>query len=66
MYTIHTDVAISRRKRLNHVADENGTVVFSAGHVFKCFEHLLDKAEFTFYLEHEGARMRCMIGRDNG
>lgn len=63
MYTIFSDVKMTRRKSMVHVADDAGEVVFSAGKFFDALEYLLEVEVYTAEVRHEKRRIRIMLGR---
>jgi len=48
MYTLIVDHWISRRKRTNHVLDDNDQLVFTASDLMSCFEFLLEMGQDYF------------------
>ncbi len=63
MYTIHTDVKMTRRKTMCHICDETDTCIWSGGTVFDAFWHMLDLEKYTFLIQHEGRAIRVMLGK---
>lgn len=63
MYTIFSDVKMTRRKTMCHVADNDGEVVFSGGKFFDALEYLLEVEVYTAEVHHEQRSIRIMLGR---
>jgi len=63
MYTIHTDVKMTRRKTLCHVTDHNEEPVWSGGRFYDALEFLLQKEVYVCHVRHEGRAIKVMIGR---
>ncbi len=61
MYTIHTDVKMTRRKTMSHICDDTDTCIWSGGAVFDAFQHMIDMSEWVFRLEHEGRAIMVMV-----
>ena len=51
MYTIHVDVASSRRKRLHHILDHGDTAVWSGTDFAGALTYLYEIGETTFGVE---------------
>ena len=62
MYTIHTDVKMTRRKTLCHICDDEGDPIWSGGRIFDAFLQMAEMGQWCFFLQHEGQRLRVMIG----
>jgi hypothetical protein len=63
MLTLHTDVLVTRRKRLHLVEEENGDVIFTSHKVFDCLCWLLERGAYDFHVHHEGTTIKALIGR---
>ena len=63
MFYLHSDVHVTRRKRMAMVTDDAGDVVFTGPTAWSAFRYLLAMDCYSFLLEHEGNTMRCCIGR---
>jgi hypothetical protein len=62
MLTLHTDVLVTRRKRLHLVEDENGDVVFTSHKVWGCLCWLVENEHYHFHVAHEGDPLKVIIG----
>lgn len=62
MYTIHTDVKMTRRKTMCHVLDDIGTPVWSGNSVFAAFDYMLEAEQFYFRLVRDDKAIRVVIG----
>lgn len=63
MFTIHTDVKMTRRKTMCHVTDHNDDPVWSGGRFFDALEYLTDMEVWVCHVRHEGRCFKIMIGR---
>lgn len=63
MYTVHTDVKMTRRKTMCHITDDAGEVVWSGGRVFDAFEQMIETRQYSFELRHEDRTLRVIVGR---
>ncbi len=61
VFTVHTDVKMTRRKRLCHITNDEGTPIWSGGKVFSAFEQMLELGQYHFHIEHEGVRLRVLL-----
>jgi hypothetical protein len=63
MYTVHTDVKMTRRKTMCHITDDAGEAVWSGGSVFDAFEQMIELRQYSFELRHEDRTLRIIVGR---
>lgn len=54
MYSIKTDVQITRRKFLNYVIDDDNQVRFSSKSLPACIDWLIDQGENSAWIDYRG------------
>ena len=54
MYTIQCDTPLTRRKRLHHILDAAGELVYSSAKIGPCIAWLALRGERQFYMKIDG------------
>ena len=62
MYTMMTDVQLTRRKRMVFILDENDTVLYSGANVAQAIDWLLENGHDKCTVEGENEGLRFDIG----
>ena len=66
MYTVHTDVKMTRRKTMCHICDDTGDPIWSGGRIFEAFEQMIEIEQYHFNLTYDGKMIRVIIGKPIG